>query len=142
MIIGSQKKIEELEQMLGKAYMYKSKIHNFLHYRVEGEKITIATKEQWFDFEAGDELYNFLRQCKEWKDEQAVVPAAAPTDSLGLAKANTKSNNQLAALRGILLEDIERLRTDPAYVPVAKQTVNNINAILHTVKIEIQLRKM
>jgi hypothetical protein len=136
MIIGHDKKIGELEAMKEKAFLYKREVYHFQNYRVQGDNITVVTKEKWFDFGAGDELYNFLKQCKE-VSEQNVVAAHAPSDL-----RNPQNNEAIKAIRDILLEDINKVRADPKYVNQAKQVNNNINTLLNAAKLELMYRKM
>lgn len=139
-MIGESKKIAELDKMLGKSWMYKTKVYNFLNYRAENDKTTLCTKEKWFDFGAGDELMNFISQCLPVA-EGSVMPSFAPSDSLGLAKANINSDNILSKLRGELLDSIEKVKNDPKYVNQAKQIVNITNAVVNTAKLELQVWK-
>ena len=51
-----------------------------------------------------------------------------------------KENKEtLVNLSRLLLEDIEKVRANPAYVPQAKQVCNSINTIVSITKLQLQL---
>jgi hypothetical protein len=52
-----------------------------------------------------------------------------------------ENKEALTSLSKMLLQDIEKVRMDPQYVPQAKQVCNSINAIVNITKLQLQLLK-
>lgn len=53
----------------------------------------------------------------------------------------SENRKQMSTLSQVLLEDIEKIRKDPAYVAQAKQVCNTVNAIVNITKLQIQMIK-
>ena len=54
----------------------------------------------------------------------------------------TESKEQFKSLTTLLMADIEKVRTDPSYVPQAKQVCNNVSAIVNITKLQMQMIKI
>lgn len=54
----------------------------------------------------------------------------------------SENKDALANLSKLLLQDIEKVRADPGYVPQAKQICNSVNAIVNITRLQLQLLKI
>ena len=48
----------------------------------------------------------------------------------------------MAYLKGILVEDIERVREDPAYVEQAKTSSNNVKRLIDIARLELSIQQI
>jgi hypothetical protein len=138
----NDQKIKRLDQMLDLKWKYKGKIYYFLNYRFNGTTATVVTKEKWFDFENENQLYVFLDNCFPVPQEEIIEKPEIAQDNMGLVRANSGSGNILAYLKGILVEDIERVRENKDYVEQAKTVSNNVKRLLDTAKLELQIKAL
>jgi hypothetical protein len=102
----------------------------------------VVTKEKWFDFENENQLYVFLDNCFPVPQEEIIEKPEIAQDNMGLVRANSGSGNILAYLKGILVEDIERVRENKDYVEQAKTVSNNVKRLLDTAKLELQIKAL
>ena len=74
----------------------------------------------------------------ETEEMNTQVPATnKPKTEVPLLFLETKS--MFAALAQGLINDTEKVRTDPSYIPQAKQVCNNVNAIVNIARLQFQL---
>ena len=66
------------------------------------------------------------------------LPAHIENEETNLYNQNKKT---FADLSAILLNDIEKVRTNPAYVGQAKQISNSVNTLVNLTKLQLQLIK-
>lgn len=58
-----------------------------------------------------------------------------------LPEIYTESKDRFKSLTDLLMQDIEKVRTDPGYVNQAKQVCNNVSAIVNITKLQLELIK-
>lgn len=135
------RKLQKLDKMLGQSWLFRTKEFHFLNYRIGDDgSITLATKQKWFDFANSEEVSSFLKECLPMISNELTI--SAPKDDYGLTRANSQSPNMMAYLKGLLVEDIERVREDPAYVEQAKTSSNNVKRLIDLTKLEMQMNQV
>lgn len=85
-------------------------------------------------------LTNFeeIPVATETEKIKSQVPATnQPKTEVPLLFLETKS--MFATLAQGLIDDTNKVREDPAYIPRAKQVCNNVNAIVNIAKLQFQL---
>ena len=101
-------------------------------------KSTIFTKST--EEHIGLWLANFSEAVfeQEEKVEHAVaIPEKKPDKVEVHPNVFTEKRKQMQTLSEMLLEDIQKVRSDPKYVPQAKQVCNSVNAIVNITKLQI-----
>jgi hypothetical protein len=80
-----------------------------------------------------------LKEVPEIRDEdepQHLLPAKTKAE---LPVIYLEMKDTFAALNRTLIDDIEKVRTNPEYVTQAKQVCNNISAIVNITRLQLQL---
>lgn len=62
-----------------------------------------------------------------------------PKTEVSLPLLFKETRNMFSELAQGLIADSEKVRTDPSYIPQAKQVCNNVNAIVNIAKLQFQL---
>lgn len=80
-------------------------------------------------------------ECFDLKVNPQVDKATLPAKFSPRAEPAiyTENKEALTNLSKALLEDIEKVRRDPAYVAQAKQICNSVNTIVNITKLQLQL---
>lgn len=140
----------KLEKMVGKPLYYRGDtavIKSFDNFNEETEIIIdIAGKPVKFIKTSEEKLNLFLSNFTEIQvisDEvsqpkPAILPALIENDEMKLYAESKQVFSQLSAT---LLNDIEKVRTDPGYVNQAKQISNSVNTLVNLTKLQLQLIK-
>lgn len=81
---------------------------------------------------AEDECFDLTLPGKKSSLPAKVMSRAEPA-------IYTENKEALTNLSKALLEDIEKVRRDPAYVAQAKQICNSVNTIVNITKLQLQL---
>lgn len=104
-------------------------------------KPTIFTKKD--ENAIGLWLDSFSIAVKIYEEEIEVKPKLLPAikHRPDVVELYNENKGTLMNMSKMLLEDIERVRSDPKYVPQAKQVCNSINAIVNITKLQVQLLK-
>lgn len=144
----------KLESMLDKTYYYRGKpavIKSFDNSKDEFELlIEIEGKPQKFVKHNETSLGLFLSNFSEVEVVEAdqEPPKADHQTVPAVVRANTperqlyeQNRETFSSLSQMLLNDIEKVRTDPSYVPQAKQVCNTVNAIVNMTRLQLQLVK-
>jgi hypothetical protein len=92
----------------------------------------------------GTWLENFIPAAVEDADvqDQEILNSKLPAvngKNHRVPEIYIENKEALTSLSKMLLEDIEKVRLDPRYVPQAKQVCNSINAIVNITKLQLQL---
>lgn len=139
----SNDKLEKLHEMTGKHWQNRNTdvVYKFLSCNQKEEIVFIATDKEWLE----TDVYNlnvFMRTFKE------VTVANSGEISLLTQKSKTPiqssvvmANDTFTRLKDVLLENIEKVRTDKEYVPQAKEICSSVNAIVGLAKVEIDLKR-
>jgi len=128
-------KLKKLESMTGKKYLYNAKEITLLTYKQDGEDIIIVTDKEWVTIP----VYDLLVELDKFKlIEEPQLPARKNGSDLGLMAAPADT---LVSLRDTLIDNINKVKEDPAYIPQAKSISYNIQTIINLAKIELETRK-
>jgi len=129
------------QDLKGKRLRYKGVEHLVQSYSYRNNTHYLVTDQEWFEFPHEENLKDFLAVCTEVQEPLEIVEASkASTDENGLSRPNSGSSNVMAYLKGILVEDIERVREDKEYVEQAKTVSNNVKRLVDIAKLEIQIK--
>lgn len=137
------KKNTSIHNMIGRPWLYKGQEHFIQNYHKKDGVHFVVTDQKWFEFDSDEGLAFFLDNCLpvEEKKPGTAIAALAPADEYGLAKPNSGSGNIMAYLKGILVEDIERVREDREYVEQAKTVSNNVKRLIDIARLELSIHK-
>ena len=84
-------------------------------------------------------VYDLLVELDKFKlIEEPQLPARKNGSDLGLMAAPADT---LVSLRDTLIDNINKVKEDPAYIPQAKSISYNIQTIINLAKIELETRK-
>jgi len=136
----------KLQQMIdsGKTFYYRNQpaviksfdtVHNEIEILVE-----INGQPQKFIKENEEKIDLFLACFKSipvTEQEKENLPANKSNTEVPLIYTETK--DYFKTLTKTLLDDIEKVRTNPEYVGQAKQVCNNVSAIVNITKLQLQL---
>ena len=106
--------------------------------------VLIDGKPQTFEKEKGDTLDLFLANFKpviveeerESKPKSDLPALVSPHPGPVILQ---KHSNAFDKIANMLMEDMEKLRGNPEYVPQAKQSANTANAIINLAKLELDM---
>jgi hypothetical protein len=126
--------------LIGKTLRYKGVEHFVQSYSYRNKMHYLVTDKEWFEFPSEEHVKDFLAICVEVENIELIHTPKSATDENGLSKPNSSSGNVMAYLKGILVEDIERVREDPEYVEQAKTVSNNIKRLVDIAKLELQIK--
>jgi hypothetical protein len=125
-------KINALERMIHKQFMYRSKHITIRDYfKIENEEVLqIVAEPDNFRLAISD-LNDFLKQCLPVEDEEDLKGK--------LTIVNT--SNQLSPIQKILMDNIRRVQNDKDYINQAQTINKSVNALISTVNAQINLQK-
>lgn len=120
--------------MVGKTYQYGGNIHYVISVTPndDEEKFTIKTNRQEYHrkYEAGTD---FLSHWQETSTvSQAAVPAVAVME---------KENTMVDKLTDLLMDNIEKVQSNPEYIKQAQAINNNVNSIINLTKLKLDVMK-
>jgi len=127
---------KKLQSMLNKPLKYGIRIITMTGYRFneEKEKVYIHTNEKSDHWERPyDAALTFLK-------EFAPGEPAPKNTSTEIIVSNT--SNITENLRNILLDNIDKVQKDKAYIPQATAINNNVNSIINLSKLQMDAIKM
>lgn len=105
--------------------------------------VELDGKPQKFVKESEAKIDLFLESFKEVPVIEDSLPAQPeknlPSRGNYVPEIYQESKETFKTLSGILLEDIQKVRTDPGYVQQAKQVCNNISALVNITKLQLDM---
>lgn len=109
--------------------------------------IIIGVKPQTIIKESGDKLSLFLLNFKI-KPEKESKPETQNNSETNIPATNhpgpvflQKREDTFLRIADMLLEDIEKVRSDKEYIPQAKQAANSAQAIVNVTKLQLDILK-
>ena len=112
--------------MAGKNYLINGRRHKIIKARRAGDKIEIVTDKDWL--------------CLNENEVRSFLPAA-PDQEVSL-KILPKNDDTLSTLRGTVLQTIEKLKADKAYIDQANAINGSIKTIIDLAKLELDAYKL
>jgi len=119
---------DKLAAMVDQTYMYKTRHHKILSFRLDG-KLTIVTDKGWIEFE--------LEKAEKNLKEFLPVEAEPDTSLVVLPK-----RSELVDLKATLLENIKKVREDKSYISQANSINQSITTLINMAKVEISCAKL
>ena len=136
--------MKKINDLMGKPFKHNGETYRLQNYKEVDGVHHLVTDKQWFEFPGEQELKDFLIMCDPVPETdlvpQAEVSDLTPTDRNGLSKPNSGSSDVMAYLKGLLIEDIDRVREDKDYVEQAKTVSNNVKRLIDVAKLEISIQ--
>lgn len=121
---------DKLFSMQNKTWMYNSRLHKIINYKINDENVQIVTDKEWFTFpltKINSVLEQFLPAEEEKPSETRVA----------IFNGNGKTS-----LRELVLENIENIRKDASYIPKAKALNEQVKTMIEMAKLEIDYKKL
>lgn len=121
---------ERLKDMQNKTWMYKTKLHKIINYKINDTNIEIVTDKDWFVIPVNKinvTLAEFLAAEEEKRNNINITLF--------------QGNNKLA-LKDLVIENIEKIKKDPGYIPVAKALNEQLKTMIQMAKLEIEYKKI
>lgn len=115
--------------MVGKPWTYKGKNHLFQCLEVEGEQVKLITNHSEITFSNPAMVHFFIEDCK-------------PCENMPTKQEEHPKDQVMAELKGILLENIEKIREDRTYIPQAVAITKQVQTLINLSNLEINVKKM
>lgn len=120
---------DKVSGMVGKEFLYKTNNIKVLSFKLDEQKLTIVTEEEWIEVDR----FKALAELKEF------LPAE-PGQQLAIVKPSI-DGTVVGQLRDELMENIRKVRKDPNYIPQAAEINSNVKTIVDLAKAEIEMVK-
>lgn len=131
-----KKNLLSLDAMLGGPWQYQGAVYQFLASKKEDETIVLVTNKKWFYFKSQFELDCFLADCRPVQD----VEPAPRNNSIELSLPDTSSDDVMARLKGVLMDNIAKVSDDKSYVPQAQMVSKTVQTLVNLTKLELQIK--
>lgn len=124
---------EEIEEKLNAIkdvpMQYGKKIWTLKSYTIDDGKVTLAPA-------SGKMIERTLESVEFFLKELKPIESTA----LDTIKKDAGIPELIMTLRDILLDDIEKIRSDRGYINQAKATNNNINTLINLARLQLQMK--
>lgn len=122
---------EKMDTMLGNSYEYGSGIHHVLKYKIDPDRdrVYITTDQNIYD-RTFDAFFEFIALFK------AVQLPDVHEQKRGIIVRQV-SDNDLVSLRDILMDNIQKIKTDKSYISQAEAIKGNVDSIINLAKTDI-----
>lgn len=135
--------IEQLKELIGRKFLYKENeilIKNVK--KVSGVYVVLTDNKTYNFFEK--EVSFFLKEISELprvKLKEGVLEKRQMELQNTPKPPNTLSENVPFDVKSVLIETIEKIRTDKNYIPQANAICNVVTQMINIQKLEIQIKK-
>ena len=123
---------EILDGMKNKLWLYKSQYHKISSYRINENRLLIATDKTVLEFDFDDKNGSL--------DE--IVKQFLPVEENDKMVILSKTFKNMPNLAETLLKNIEKIKKDKDFIPQANAIKSQVDSILNLAKLELQIRKM
>jgi len=140
-----EQQLDKIFKMAGKDWLYRKRNIKIIGAMAIDEKLVVKV----MDFEEGELDINL-----EAEDTDSFTKECLPVDMTPTEIHKNRERNQATAvaiinnthldivdLRQTVMETINKIKKDPAYIPQAKAINNNVNTIVNMTKLEFQIAK-
>ena len=124
---------KNLNDLIGKTWMYNAYNQHVFNYKIIDGKIIISTDKEVISFNEEDidqELNNFLPV-----ENDLYLPAT-------IDKSQILVFNESKSLSNTISETIEKLKTDPKFIPQAAEINKYINSAIQLGKVQLDAMKL
>lgn len=119
---------ENLRPMLGQRYKYKGEVYFFQGIDVKGEVVHLLTDKKSFTFTNRAIAGFFIRDCELI---EALPPSPKPNPN----------DEVMAELKGVIMENIRKVRNDPEYIPQAQAMAKQVQTLINLTSLELSIQK-
>lgn len=121
---------DRLFSMKNKIWMYNTRLHKILNYKITDDEVQIVTDKEWLTFPI-TKINAALEQFLPANEEKQSLT------SIAIFQGNGKP-----ALKDLVLENIENIKKDSSYIPKAKALNEQIKTMIEMAKLEIEYKKL
>lgn len=134
-----EKQISKLKKALGKTWMFNTINYEFTGIMADKDltSCTLITNKKEFNFNSTTELDTFLNEILPTED-----PDYLPAPSFKLSKPDMDSNDTLAQLKGIIVDNITKVQKNKGYIPQAQTISKQIQTLINLTNLEMNVHKM
>ncbi len=126
---------EKLISMMDQYWFNKSegRVYKFMSFKEDGDNYIIVTDRAWIT-KHQTEMSLFFDNHQR---------AEQPASEMAIISNDQKKeiSSGLQSLTATLMESIEKIKTDPSYIPQAKAINNNVNSIVNTMRLQLDILK-
>ena len=119
---------ERLLPMLGKHYRYKGEVYFFQGLELQGEELHLHTDKKPFIF-TNRAIAGFFMQDCELTEALPAIPKPNPNDEV------------MAELKGVIMDNIRKVRSDPEYIPQAQAMAKQVQTLINLANLELNIQK-
>lgn len=120
----------KLRNMIGKTWVYKAQTLLFQGIEiVNKDEIKLYTSDKEIVLTNPSMAHFFIEDCKPGEN--------LPEKS----KEQEKNDEVMASLKGVLMENINNIRRDPAYIPQAQAISKQVQTLINLTTLEININK-
>lgn len=130
---------QKLDDLIGREWMYNGRTVNVRGYTIKDGEIRVKTENHPIVFpesKAGEELKNFL----ETEAGPGITKRGAKESNMAV-QVFEHDSKQMSSLEEIIMDNIQKVKDDPKYVPQAKVITNNVNTMINLNKQKIEMIK-
>ncbi len=120
---------EKLDKMIGNSYLYQGRRHKILRTRTNGDTVEIATDRDWLAFPK-ENAHKALSEFLPAAEERAVTISALA------------GNGKMEKIAATVFDNIDKLKSDPAYIDQARAINDSIKTMVEVAKLELEIVKM
>lgn len=124
-------KISQLVSMMGKEWMYNTKLYQFIEVEGESYPISLITDKRVFKFEVDAEVKYFIEACLP-VDSEPEKAVSVPDPLTG---------DLFVSLSGVLLDNIKKVKEDPAYMKQATVISKQVQTIINLTNLQLNVSK-
>lgn len=126
--------LEKLNKLIGISYDYKGKNIIISKVKLVSTSYVVFTNLQTFNF-FENEVENFIETLKIKEPKQIKINLPMENTTKDVSKELIINPN----IKMILLETLEKLKTDKSYIPQANAICNVVSQMINITKVEIQI---
>jgi len=126
---------EKLDKMLNQTWLYNTRLHQLLSYKIDDKSVTIVTDRDWLTFRIGD----MERKLKEFLE---VEQDDEFEGDKGKQMILFKANESFSGLEKTILDNIKKLKEDNDFIKQANAINQSANTLINLMKTQIELVKL
>ncbi len=119
---------EQLLTMIGQHYQYKGEFYFFRGLEMKGDELHLYTNTRPFGFTNRAIAGFFIQDC-QLAEVLPATPAPNPNDEI------------MAELKGVIMENIRKVREDREYIPQAQAMAKQVQTLINLANLEFNMQK-
>lgn len=132
----------KLEDMKGATFEYAKAQHTVKSYVIDASSETFEIKTSLSSFKRKfDSAPDFFKHWFETKENALVNEATKKISGSDIIPVYEKETNLTNDLVDILMNNINQVKRNPAFIPQAKAINNDVNSIIHIQRLKLEMVK-